>query len=563
MRLLSLSRAIALTAACALSFSAAFAAAVKLEVTAPATAKTGEAIDVTVRAVDSDGKTVPDYAGIIFFTVDGDDGASVPNADEGYTFIDKDQGAKTFSKGVTFKKPGTVKVDVLDLDNEKLKGSATVAVSSSSATPVTGQAVTIVSPEANTSVSDSKLPVVGKTKVNSTVRAYLSGAFAGDGQSDANGNFSFTLTGLTDGTNVIRVDVLDGTDAVIGTSGDVAVSLATGGAVLKGASVKEGANVMAGSTVTLVAASEVGLSEVLATFSGQTYPMSEDAANPGTYVTKIALPTQSGSWTVGVSLKNKLGVVTKSPAAATVSAVSPVLTLAPVTVDAQKATFNFTLDQDNSAIASFAVEYGTGSADALSLTGAAKTDAKSKSVSGSGFAWYVNNLPYGAYAVKVVALDASGAVIPGVAAASGVFEIVAPLEAAPVVSAEAAPSCTLGNVEGLKVTTDAKKTKSTLTWDTLTGSVSYDVFKKDASGQPVLVENVKATSYVVYISGNKVTYDEFAVKGVCANPDGSLNASPEFKQMVKVQTGPGIFLALLVLAGAAGFAATRLAYARK
>lgn len=564
MRLSNLSRAAAVLAACALSVSTAFAAAAKLEITAPATAKTGEAIDVTVRAVDADGKTVADYAGLVFFTVDGDDGATVPNATDGYMFIDKDQGVKTFSKGVTFKKEGTVKVNVVDLDNDKLDGSATVTVTAGSAAPVGAEKVTVVSPEANMSVSDSKLTVVGKTRVNSIVNVYLNGAKAGDAQSDTNGNFKFDLTGLKDGANAIRVDVLDGKDQVVGTSGDVAVKLSAGGAALKGASFKEGTGALAGSVVTLVAASDAGLTEVLATLSGQTFPLAEDSANPGTYASKIQLPSVAGSWPVDVSLKDKLGVVTKVSAAATISTFAPALSLAPVVTEGQKATFNFSLDQDASAIASFAVEYGTGSADALSLTGAAKTDLKDRVRTASGFAWYVNNLPYGAYAVKVVALDASGAVVPAVSAATGSFELVAPLPAAPVeLAAAPAEQCSLGSVEGLKVTTDQKMTKSTLTWDALSGAVSYNVYKKDASGQPVLVENVAAPTYVVYISGKKIAFDEFAVKGVCANPNGGTNESPEFKQMIKVQTGPEVFLALLVLAAVGGYAAMRLAPARK
>ena len=565
MRLTSLSRAALVAAAAFLSVSTAFAAASKLEVTLPSAAKTGEAVDVTVRALDSDGKTATDYQGVIFFTVDGDDGATVPNANEGYTFIAKDQGVKTFSKGLTFKKEGALKVNVVDLDNGKLDGSAAVTVSAGGSAPAGDEKVTVVSPEANLSVSDAKLPVVGKTKANSVVVITLNGAKAGDTQSDANGNFKFDVPALKDGENSVRADVLDGKDQVIGTSGEIAVKLASGGAALKGANFKEGTGALAGSVVTLVAASEPGLTEVLATLSGQTFPLAEDAANPGSYASKIQLPSATGSWSVDLSFKNKLGVTTKSPAAATVVTFAPALSLFPIKVEGQKATFTFALDQDAAAIASFAVLYGTGSADALSLTGAAKTDAKTAVATASGFAWYVNNLPYGAYNAKVVALDASGAVVPAVASATGSFELVAPLPAAPAEATGAVlpELCSVGSVEDIKVTVDPKKTKSVLTWTALSGAVSYNVYKKDATGQPVLVENVAAPTYTAYISGDKVAYDTFSVKGVCANPAGGTNESPEFKQMVKVQTGPGTFLAILLLAIVGGAVAMRLAPARK
>lgn len=563
MRFLSLSRAAALVAVGVFSISTAFAAAVKLEVTAPTTAKTGEAIDVTVRAVDSDGKTVIDYLGTIFFTIIGDEGAAVPNANDGYTFIDKDQGTKTFSKGITFKKEGALKINVVDLDNDKLEGLAAVTVAVGSLVAAGSEKITVLSPESNVSVSDSKLPVVGKTKANSLVVISLNGAKAGDTQSDANGNFKFDLTGLVAGANSLRVDVLDGKDAVIGTSGEIAIKLAVGGATLKGISIKEGTGALAGSVVTLVAASETSLAEVLATLNGQTFPLAEDAINPGTYVSKIQLPAASGSWAVDVSLKNKLGVVTKSSAATTIVTSTPAIVVQPVVIDGQKITFNFALDQDAASIASFAIEYGTGSVETLSLTGAVKTDLKSRIATASGFAWYINNVPYGTYNAQIVALDASGAVIPGVVPAITNFELVAPLPAAPVEAAVVPEQCFLGNIEDIKVTTDAKKTKSVLAWGALSGAISYNVYKKDATGQPVLVENVTAPTYTAYISGNKVTFDEFSVKGVCANPNGGTNESPEFKQMVKAQTGPALFMAILMLAVIGGWAMMRLTPARK
>lgn len=98
-----------------------------LEVIVSPTAKVGEAIDITVKAVDKTGNVVKNYLGNIYITVESDLKATVPFED-GYTFIDADQGSKIFSKGLSFTKEGKLKVSVVDIETENIEGSATVTV---------------------------------------------------------------------------------------------------------------------------------------------------------------------------------------------------------------------------------------------------------------------------------------------------------------------------------------------------------------------------------------------------------------------------------------------------
>jgi hypothetical protein len=49
---------------------AATALATKLEITAPATAHIGEAIDISVRAIDINNATVTTYSGSVIFNTD-------------------------------------------------------------------------------------------------------------------------------------------------------------------------------------------------------------------------------------------------------------------------------------------------------------------------------------------------------------------------------------------------------------------------------------------------------------------------------------------------------------
>ena len=65
---------------------------------APATAKIGEAIDVTVEAKDKDDKIIPTYRGSIYFNSDTDFGASVPAQGKAMQFKESDNGILKTSK---------------------------------------------------------------------------------------------------------------------------------------------------------------------------------------------------------------------------------------------------------------------------------------------------------------------------------------------------------------------------------------------------------------------------------------------------------------------------------
>ena len=100
----------------------AFAAgkATKFELTLSQSAKVGEALDLGVKVVGKDGEVVKDYVGTVYVTVDNDSKATIPYPD-GYTFVSGDQGQKTFSKGLSFSKEGSMTVSVTDIDDDKVE----------------------------------------------------------------------------------------------------------------------------------------------------------------------------------------------------------------------------------------------------------------------------------------------------------------------------------------------------------------------------------------------------------------------------------------------------------
>jgi sugar lactone lactonase YvrE len=97
----------------------------QLQISAPSNATAGSPFDVTVMAVDSNGNVVPGYTGTVAFSSTDPYPAVLPAT---YTFTATDQGAHTFSGGVTLFTAGTQTLTVQDTATSSLTGSGTVTV---------------------------------------------------------------------------------------------------------------------------------------------------------------------------------------------------------------------------------------------------------------------------------------------------------------------------------------------------------------------------------------------------------------------------------------------------
>lgn len=541
----------------------------KFSLTVNQSAKVSEALDLTVKALDKDGGTVADYAGTVYVTVDNDSKATLPYA-EGYTFVAADQGAKTFSKGLAFSKAGNMTVSVIDIDDDKVEGTAKVNVTEGDATPgVTGnETVTVSSPESGGTVTGTETDVVGTTKKNSKFQVYLNGKKSGEGQSDDKGAILYKLKGIDQEQNVLEVKVLDGSDKESGTSGKISFSVAADkGPAFKSVTIKEGTSVKAGSVLNVTVSADPKLKEVSVSFGDSVEVFKEQAAGvtagnvsvgstgEGLYVGTVTAPTASGSYPMDVTLTNDLGKKTVKTAAETVTVLeAPKTAFENVKIEAgdKKATFTFTVTNEPESVSKYKFTYGT---DSGALAKESVTFEKSKisvtgtgtgtgaSASGSTYKWYVDGLDApGKYFFKIAALDVAGSPVTG--AESDVFTA--------DLSLNSAGKCSIANISGLKVTKG--EDQSVLSWDAIPEALSYNVYKKDATGSYVLVENVKVTSYTVNLAKDAVKYEDFAVKAVCSD---AVTESADYTEATRVQTGPAQVIALLSLALGIGFFITR------
>lgn len=113
----------------------------------------------------------------------------------------------------------------------------------------------------------------------------------------------------------------------------------------------------------------------------------------------------------------------------------------------------------------------------------------------------------------------------------------------PIVATIGKDSCTIGNVSGLAVATDASK--SVISWNALTGAVSYNLYRVSPAGDYSIFQNTKDSTYTLYLSSGAVTYENFVVKALC---DDSTE-SKEYSSMSRVQSGPGM-MAIIVIVSA-------------
>ena len=555
-----------------------------LEVTAPATSKVGEAVDLTVKALSKTGEVVTNYAGIIFVIVENDNKAKVPYA-EGYTFVAADQGVKTFSKGLSFTKEGTFKVVVSDFDKARIEGSTKVKVSAGGDTAAAGnELVTITSPDDNSTLGSPTFSVVGATKKSSRVQLFINGQKALEAQSDDKGTFVFEVKKTDQVKNVISVKVLDGTDKVIGESAKVTVSVGSeSGPEFKSLKLSEKV-VTPGTKIQATVEATAGLKSVIIT-AGTALVTLMAGSVPGAYVGELVAPNEAGSFPVDVSLKNDLGKETTKASVDTIT-VSPVkVTYKNLKTEEKdgKLVFTFSLENEPVDLDKFEFAYSTGGILSGSASGssvptlnlgsmgssgtnkvstgsvASNTGAttpqmkvitydKSKIKSGTGmFTWYISGLtPMNTYTFTITALDANGKAIAG--ATSN------PVEAN--ISLASAGKCMINDVSGL--TAKVEGDVSILSWDSIPEAVRYNVYKKNNEGKFVFIESVTSNSYTIHISSGPVKYEDFSIKAVCSDSTESSGIAPS----TQVQTGPKQIVLFISIALLIAFGVSRRRFAK-
>ncbi len=520
------------------SLSAATGGTIALEIIANTTSRVGEAIDITVRAVDKDKKTVIGYRGSVIFNTDNI-WDTVPAPGKTVVFTADDNGEKKFSKALIFKKSGKQKIYVSDVSDD-IMGEATIMVDAAAVTqPTLDESVTIITPENDTKIAADMLMVSGKTRKNSKITLLLNGQDAGTVVSDDSGIFTKNLTWLTQEANILVANLIDGTSTIIASSPEIRFGRILAAATTYGVTILPATTLEMSAPLEIIIDATPGLSEISVSLDGSILITTE--TSPGKYSIKTVAPQKSGVYAMKISQKDSLGQskTTDSPTALTVTeklmapTVSPTFKNVKTTTVWSRVVFDFSVDNAPLELTSFKIAYGK-NADSLSqeVTTLAIDKIASKTNSG-GYTWYIDNVSPDTYTFKIFGRTASGTLI-------------AALVSEPIVATVGKDSCTIGNVSGLTVATDTSK--SVISWAALSGAISYNLYRVSAAGDYSIFQNTKDPTYTLYLSSGAVTYENFVVKALC----DTSTESKEYSSMSRVQSGPGMVAIIVIISAIFG-----------
>lgn len=296
--------------------------------------KVGEAIDITVEARDKDDKVIPTYRGSIFFQA-SDYNATLPSQGKAIQFTEGDSGIKKLSKAVIFKKVGEQTLEVSDAV-EDASGKKTIRVEAADSTSTSSGVISIITPENNAVLNAGDLVTVsGYGKKNSKVNVKLNGTDIATVIAGDDGLYSKTLPTLSQQSNIVVVELLDGTNKVIG-SAQARFSMSNTDPLFNSLTITPGTTVEASTGITLTVDAETGLSEVNVNLDGSIIELEE--TTPGKYTGKTLAPAKPGSYPLNVSLKNSLSQGVSKPNAATLTVTEKVQAPSPKFVNVKTET---------------------------------------------------------------------------------------------------------------------------------------------------------------------------------------------------------------------------------
>ena len=368
------------------------------------------------------------------------------------------------------------------------------------ATTTIREIVTITTPENNSEIPTDSINITGSAKKNSKIQIMLNGKQVGESQTSEDGTFIFELKKIDQELNILQVQILDGTDKVVGISEKVSFKTSTGGPVFNRLTIKEGKKVSIGTLLNIEITADPKLKEVSVTLGDSTSVFRE--SKEGIYTGTLTTPSATGSYGIDVILKNDIGKITVKSSAETIEAIELPNLFKNIKSElvAKKVIFTFNLDTEPVDLAKFKFQYGTESG---TLTKGAITLDKEKIKNNSGaYTWYIQDLDPQTKYFRILGLDKAGKELSRMRA-SDVFEVNLALEAP--------TKCMVSNIANLKTT--AGDGTTILSWDPAQDASSgYNVYKKGSDGKYVLIENVPTNTYTINIAKDAVKYDDFAVK---------------------------------------------------
>lgn len=271
----------------------------------PSSVKVGEAIDLTIEALDKNDNVVTDYEGAILVFSETDEEADFPTVlrDSSYKFEISDEWSVTFENAVVFKNAGTQSLSVYDLDDDTVWGEASVEVIQT--TVINDTEITIISPDDRVTVAWSEVLVSGQTKKNHAVTVKVDGSISEETTSNSDGIFEVRFEELSNGEHTIIAEILDADKNVIGQSDVTTINVDASLPVFKNFDIKPGkVDLAPTSQIELLVLASKWLTKVNVIINDTIESLEE--VSDGLYTKVTNAPEEPGTYQVDIILEDEL-----------------------------------------------------------------------------------------------------------------------------------------------------------------------------------------------------------------------------------------------------------------
>lgn len=187
----------------------------------PSSFNINDTVDITIKAVTANGDVVKTYQGDVFIEIVGivDTADYTVPSDGLYTFLPEDQGVKLFSKGLSIKKAWTFTIKISDIINDSILGQKTVIVTTTDNTTQT-ESIELISPVAGGIEKNNIANIIATAPnlPNAPYEIYINNTSVSEGMTNANGDISAYVSGITQWDNILQIKILNANNEVIGES---------------------------------------------------------------------------------------------------------------------------------------------------------------------------------------------------------------------------------------------------------------------------------------------------------------------------------------------------------
>lgn len=305
-----------LIASMTVSFSTVYANIDSFEIDiSPKQAKVGDAVDITIKALDASGNVFRDYAWDILIFSDTDLRAEFPwvLSDNTYKFKTTDQWVVKFENAVKFSQSWKQFINVYDSANEDVFGIGEITISTTDVASVSNTEIVINNPSSGTTIGNSTIKVTGKTEKNYAVEITLNASEKFETISNGEWMFDVEITGLESWQNSLVATILDAEGTIIGTSQEVIVNFDDLVPLIRSIKTTPENTIEAESSFDIEITSNPWLNEVKVILDDFIQTLQEWPA--GTYKASLTAPKIEGNYKIDVILINEIGTETEIKAA--------------------------------------------------------------------------------------------------------------------------------------------------------------------------------------------------------------------------------------------------------